>query len=141
MGTSSTTCCATATDLAPGVRGSSGAFMTACTRASCDGVSCHPLGPGVVTWGALLPRPSQMQRISVPLMIWASRPVSMCRISMKRVSKRSTYGGWQAARSAVPSHSIRPVGRLGLPYRSTYTPNSEMALNINLQEENAGVPS
>jgi hypothetical protein len=124
---SSNTCCTTPRpelDEPPRPCAESSARMTPCTRASCDGASSHvPLGPGAIG-GADPPRPSQMHRRSFPGMIWHSRPVSMWRTSMKRESKMRTYGGCQATCSAVPSHSMVPLVRLGSPCRFTYNPNS-----------------
>lgn len=122
---SSNTCCATALDgLVPCWPVGSGAFITPCTRASCTIRSSKPSCPCEVIVCALRPRPSQMQRTSLPEMIWASRPVSTWRISMNRLSKRRTYGWCNATRSAVPSHSIVPADLLGSPCLLTYRPNS-----------------
>ena len=125
VGMSSNTCCATGRGppLTTPVCGSS-PVMTPCTRGSCSIPSDQPSGPGVAGVFAAVPRPSQMQRMSLPGMICASRPVSIWRISMKRESKRRIYGGCQATCSAVPSHSIVCIDRLGSPCRSTYKPNS-----------------
>ena len=102
----------------------SSARITPCTCASCDGASSQvPLGPGA-TGGNVAPRPSQMHRRSVPGIIWHSRPDSTCRTSMKRESKIRMYGGCHATCSAVPSHSMVPLVRLGSPWRFTYNPNS-----------------
>jgi hypothetical protein len=101
--------------------GKSPARMTPYTRASCDGASSQshvPLGPGAIG-GAF-----QMHRRSFPGMIWQSRPVLMWRTSMKRESKMRTYGRCEATCSAVPSHSMMPLVRLGSPCRFTYNPNS-----------------
>jgi hypothetical protein len=93
----------------------SSARMTPCTRASCDGASSQvPLGPGA-TGAIIAPRPSQMHRRSLPGIIWHRRPVSTCRTSMKRESKIRMYGGCHATCSAVPSHSMVPLVRLGSP--------------------------
>jgi len=121
VGTSSTTCWATAlvalTTLLP-VAAGSGPFITACIRASWLGWS-NPSAEGVGSGYALSPRPSQTHRMSLPGIIWARRPVSTWRISMNRLSNISTYGWCNATCSAVPSHSIVPVDRLGSPCLST----------------------
>lgn len=82
VGISSNTCCATgraAPRFGPdGAGAGSAEFMTPCTRGSCEMASVHPSGPGVDGGLELeaAPRPSQMQRRSLPGMICASRPVS-----------------------------------------------------------------
>lgn len=95
VGTISKTCCAVALRgraPVPGVTTASGAFITACTRASCDIPSCQLSGP-VLTMLVLRPRPSQRQCMSFPGMIWHKRPVSTCRISMNLESNNKIYGG------------------------------------------------
>ena len=126
VGISSKMCCTTPRAAPDELRPSdvSSARITPCTCASCDGASSQvPLGPGA-TGGNVAPRPSQMHRRSVPGIIWHSRPDSTCRTSMKRESKIRMYGGCHATCSAVPSHSMVPLVRLGSPWRFTYNPNS-----------------
>jgi hypothetical protein len=122
VGMSSKTCCTTPRPMPDDPArpcAESSARMTPCTRASCDGASPHVRGAD-----APPPRSSQMHRRSFPGMIWHSCPVSMWRTSMKRESKMRTYGGCQAMCSAVPSHSMVPLVRLGSACWFTYNPNS-----------------
>src|SRR5258707_6498660 len=102
------------------------------TRGSGEVLSFQPPGPGVRELDVeRLPGPSQTQWTSVPGMICISLPLSIWRISMKRVSKIGRCGGWNATRSAVPSHSTTPpYERLGSPLRSTYNPNSVDSLGL-----------